>query len=716
MSMAQPPCTSNPVANDFCSNATPICNLNGYCGNTSSFYTDWVSSTNHTSEDNTPLGNVFCATIQNNSWLKFIADSTVAVFSVWVSNCTNNHGIQMQIYSTTDCYHYTAVSNCWNPMLPTNGQIIATNLTPGNVYYFMIDGTMGDVCDYVIAANVGVSSTPTLTSNQSICKGDSLTLTASGGSTFNWTSFPSDISLNTSTTQSSVKVKPLVSTLYRVIVTKSGSNAFCPNNIDTLYTYINVKPIPVLNLQSTPDNCGMNDGTANVNVMSGSGVYSYLWNTNPVQTNANAINLHSGYYKVKVTDSTGCYTMDSIYVASDTVLHPDITGQNFLCQNTTTVLNAGSNYSTYLWSNGATSQNITIASGGTYFVMVTKNTCKGYDTIVVQNIILQPPLIIGPEFICYGDTAYLNAGSGFSSYHWSNNQNTQTAMIISGGNYSVTVSDTNGCTIIATFSILQKYGPILTFTTTNEICDRNDGTATVLASGGQGTYTYLWNNSENTISINGLPGGIYSVSVKDSLCETKADVIVHETPGPKANFVISPYMQVYIDEPVSFNFKDESIGNILMWYWNFDDGTNLMNQTNFVHQYNSVGNYNVTLTVTDNNLCIDSISKIVIVRDIFTFYIPNAFSPNDDGINDVFTPKGTNVEPGSFEMYIYNRWGNLIFQTKNWYGNTSEPWDGSYNNNGVRQKVNEDTYAYKIYVKELGGITHQYVGIITVLR
>jgi len=132
--IAQPPCGTNAIAADFCADAVPICNLNGYCGNTSTTYTNYVSSTNHTNETNTPLGSIFCASIQNNSWIKFIADSTVAIFSIWTSNCSDNNGIQMQIYSTTDCYNFIAVSNCWNPMSPTSGQITATGLVPGQTY------------------------------------------------------------------------------------------------------------------------------------------------------------------------------------------------------------------------------------------------------------------------------------------------------------------------------------------------------------------------------------------------------------------------------------------------------------------------------------------------------------------------------------------------------------------------------------------------------
>ena len=712
--LSQPPCTTNPVANDFCQSATPICNLNGYCGNTSSVYTNWVSTSNHNNETYTPLGNVFCATIQNNSWLKFIADSTVAVFNVWVSNCNNNKGIQMQIYSTTNCYNFTPVSNCWNPGFPTNGQITATNLIPGNVYYFMIDGTQGDVCDYVISANIGVGSTPTITANQSICKGDTAFLTASGGSAFLWSSVPVDASLASQQTLNSIKVKPLVNTVYRVIVTKSGSNAFCPNNVDTLYSLVTVKPIPMLSITSTKDHCNLGDGSATVIATGGSGVFSYVWNTSPLQTTAIASGLLQGNYKVVVTDTNACKVVDSVIVLSDTVLLPVISGSPFLCHATTAVLNAGSNYSSYLWSTAATSQTITISSAGTYSVKVTKNACVGYDTLIVADITVPPPLIIAPAYICFGDTVQLNAGSGYSGYLWSTNLTSQLISITSGGTYSVIVNDSNACKANASVFVAQKYGPTLSTSSVNEICNRGDGSASVVATGGQGSYTYLWSNGSNLPSINGLQHGIYNVTVNDSLCESKTSVVVVETPGPVANFSVKPSIQIYFGEPVTFVFTDISQGNITNWQWNFDDGS-FGNIPDISHNYTMVGNYIVTLIVTDNNACVDSTGKIIIVRDLFTFYIPNAFTPNGDGINDVFTPEGSNVDAANFEMYIYSRWGNLVYWTKNWNGDSADPWDGTINNTGEDNKKCEGIFVYKILVKELAGAVHQYSGIVTVI-
>ncbi|MCX6271952.1 MAG: gliding motility-associated C-terminal domain-containing protein [Bacteroidetes bacterium] len=299
---AQPPCATNPVADDFCATATPICNLNGYCGNTSATYTNTVSPTNPMNETFTPLGDVFCATIQNNSWLKFIADSNVAVFNVWVSNCAHNHGIQMQIYETTDCYNFTSVSNCWNPMFPTNGQILATNLVVGNEYYFMIDGTQGDVCDYVIACDVGVNVSPSVTASQQLCQGVATTLTAVGGVTYLWSSNPPDPGLSGQTTNATINVTPTSTTTYTVTVTNPGLNNFCTGETSILTTTVTINTLSAQIAGVVSASCGQNNGSITVMATGGSGTYTYLWNTTPPQTTPMISGLPSGYYTVTIND------------------------------------------------------------------------------------------------------------------------------------------------------------------------------------------------------------------------------------------------------------------------------------------------------------------------------------------------------------------------------------------------------------------------------
>ncbi|MBI1837435.1 MAG: T9SS type A sorting domain-containing protein, partial [Flavobacteriia bacterium] len=147
----KPTCGVNPAANNICSSATFITNLNGFCGNTSASYTP----------DSSPdLLADFCGSIENNSWLKFTANATTASFNVWTSNCTVGDGIQIEIFKTSDCVNFDPVSNCWNPFNDVNSTVTATGLTVGTNYYMMIDGNNGDNCNFVIGATDGIVVLP----------------------------------------------------------------------------------------------------------------------------------------------------------------------------------------------------------------------------------------------------------------------------------------------------------------------------------------------------------------------------------------------------------------------------------------------------------------------------------------------------------------------------------------------------------------------------
>ena len=107
---------------------------------------------------------------------------------------------------------------------------------------------------------------------------------------------------------------------------------------------------------------------------------------------------------------------------------------------------------------------------------------------------------------------------------------------------------------------------------------------------------------------------------------------------------------------------------------------------------------------------------LIKVKDIFAIYIPDAFTPDDDGLNDVFTPQGLNVDPNSFDMYIFDRWGNIMFHTTKWYITSAEPWNGTKNNGGTPDDVVLGVYVYKINLKAQDGPTHEYIGRVSLIK
>jgi len=227
-----PNCLTTTPASNICGGATPICDFNGYCGNTSSSYTinTWPG-----------LSNAFCGSIENNSFLSFVAGAVTVSLDVWVSNCISNLGIQFMIFSSTgNCSGLVTSYMCNNQMSSGYSSITASGLTIGNTYYLMVDGYAGDVCDYIVGASSssGVLLPVSLNTNAvAICSGVSTTLIASGGDgTYNWSP---PTGLNT-TTGSTVIATPNVTTTYTV--SSFSGNSACPT-ASTEQVLVNVNSI-----------------------------------------------------------------------------------------------------------------------------------------------------------------------------------------------------------------------------------------------------------------------------------------------------------------------------------------------------------------------------------------------------------------------------------------------------------------------------------------
>lgn len=175
-------------------------------------------------------------------------------------------------------------------------------------------------------------------------------------------------------------------------------------------------------------------------------------------------------------------------------------------------------------------------------------------------------------------------------------------------------------------------------------------------------------------------------------------------PKPDAAFESVPD-EVSIDQP-TIQFINSST-NSIMWDWNFGDHKTSVNQNNF-HTYTDTGTFIVTLIAISEYGCNDTVSHSIRVNPQPQIYIPNAFSPDEDDVNDVFLPVGNGISV--FHMYIFDRWGNKIFYTEE----LNNGWNGRLNGNG--EKVPEGVYAYKIYIKDVLQIPHNYAGSVFVVR
>jgi gliding motility-associated-like protein len=439
---------------------------------------------------------------------------------------------------------------------------------------------------------------------------------------------------------------------------------------------------------------------------------------NPTITNITAAN--AGVYSVVVTvnSDTSAPGTTTVVVNPNPVI--SITASvNPVCAGVSTTLTASGGIA-YSWSSPLGIGNPVSAkpfNDTTYTVTGTdSNGCKDTSSIKIK---INPNLIINisasANLICLGDSATLTA-SGGTSYLWSGGLGTTNPLTVAPTSVTTyTVTGTSaGCTGSTTVTINVNNLNVNT-SSKNETCNKSDGVVMASATGGTGIYSYTWNTNpkQTSDSAIGLHAGTYYVTVTDGQCSKVRSVTLNNSPGPIAEFTVQPAVLTTMDGPASF--YDNTIGNIISWQWNFGDGTTDGGST-VLHDYNNIGNYLVTLIVIDKNGCIDTVSEIVKVKDVFTFYIPNAFTPNDDKLNDGFAPQGINVDPNSFEMFIFNRWGNQVFYTNKWRGTESESWNGTLNNSGTIDNVIMDTYMYKIVVKEIGGPEHEYIGKISIIQ
>ena len=225
------------------------------------------------------------------------------------------------------------------------------------------------------------------------------------------------------------------------------------------------------------------------------------------------------------------------YVLPD-VITPNVTpSSSSFCSGGSVGLDAGTGYSAYNWSTGATTQTITATTAGVYTVSVTSTTgCTTGSSSAVVNVYSPPNPIItpyGPTTFCIGTNLTLDAGSGYSAYSWSTGSTTETTTVNSAGTYIITVTDVNGCTGTNSITTYTNDNPIVSGTSTDAGCSVANGTATANPSGGAPGYTYSWSNTQTTQTITGLSAGTYGVTITDTNgCTASTPVTVNGANAP----------------------------------------------------------------------------------------------------------------------------------------------------------------------------------------
>jgi len=178
--------------------------------------------------------------------------------------------------------------------------------------------------------------------------------------------------------------------------------------------------------------------------------------------------------------------------------------------------------------------------------------------------------------------------------------------------------------------------------------------------------------------------------------------------NPVPDFTVSPQPTTIFQPDIQFTDRSSDKYGIVNWAWNFNDPLNDTGSTlqNPMHKYGDTGVFCPQLTVTNVHGCKDSITHCLIISPQYTLYIPDAFTPNHDGRDDYFLPRGEYIS--SYEMYIFDRWGMKLFYTT-WI---NQGWDGTVNG----RICQEDTYVYLINIIDNLGKKHSYIGKVTLIK
>jgi gliding motility-associated-like protein len=552
---------------------------------------------------------------------------------------------------------------------------------------------------------------------------------------------------NSTPTQSSTTATNLEPGIYTVIaIDNNGCSGFAD---------IEVTPTPgfTASISSFTDaSCFQNcDGTV-IALASNAAVapLSYSWNTSPTQNAATATNLCAGTYDVTITDDLNCVATASVIIGQPTMVSTSVAASaSPICigesANLTGTISGGTQpYATTIWTSNpndpslvTTQQNPTVSPIITtdYSLIATDaNGCTSVPKTVTVEVLDPLTLTITRPLnqdtgICPYDFATLDVvatgGDGNYSYFLLPELVTPANLPMQVQPNATTTYDfivIDGCTTpsASTSSTITVFIlPQVNFVGDElEGCDPHVTNFTDLTQPTPVSWEWRFGDSdsgENSATtanpFHAYSGpGLYDVSlavVSDDGCvsdSTKTEYI-EVFPLPYANFEADPEKTNVLQGEI--NFTDLSVDSIANWSWDFGTG-DLSTEQNPVYTYTDTGTFIVWLQVFTNHGCEDQTSRQIEIEPDFMFYVPNAFTPNSDARNDAFRGYGEGVNWDTYEMSIYNRWGEEIFFTND----IDNSWNGSFKG----KTVPNETYVWTINIDDLQGNRHIYRGHVTVVR
>ena len=502
---------------------------------------------------------------------------------------------------------------------------------------------------------------------------------------------------------------------YAVTATDSLS---CVDSLRIELTEPPVIEITITEVQNTQ--CGeyWNTGKITVFVLGGVPPYNYLWSNGDTTNIADSLFVDT--YYLTLTDANNCIKVISQDITDPSPLVVELESTPIICfddcngtADIQIVVESVPEY-TYIWNTGSTQDSIFDLCEGTYIVTVSDaNDCKRVKSVPIinpQKVLVDVDVA---HIACHDDlgtvTVIETGGVPPYSYLWSNGQTSQTVTDLSDGNYSVILSDIRGCSDTTEFEIISPELIVFDTLKTGVNCEiACNGTAMLEVEGGQEPYQYIWDNNpnQNENNTDSLCMGRHTVTLTDANnCVMKIDYTIGINPdGVPIEATSNPYhifkgatSYLHATEVEGYSYEwipDEAITNTHIYNPESRPYSDIIYQVNVVDSFG----------------CKNSDTTIVIVKDVICdepyIFVPNAFSPNNDGENDVLYVRGEMIDELQFS--VYNRWGELVFNTTS----INHGWDGVYQG----EKVDPAVFVYHLKATCINKETFSKEGNITVVK
>ena len=661
-----------------------------------------------------------CVTIASVTITEPLLPLTAAISTIPVTCFGGNNGTATIVVSGgTSPYQYS-----WNTT-PIQTTSTANNLTANNYGVTVTDANGCNTVGEIMVTQPNALSLTLLNQQNVTCFGVNdgvLSVNVNGGTApyqYNW---------NSGSLPNTATVSNLNPGNYNL-------NLIDANGCNLTASYSITEPIVLTNAISTQQNIscyGLTNGILTTTATGGTTPYTYQWSNGATTPTVN--NLGVGTYYSWVTDANGCSSVTSTNITQPAAISTTVSNNVMICPNEQITLQAfstgGTGILTYQWSNGFNGQNNIVSPvvQTTFSVYSTDaNGCVGNTvttTVLVNDINLALLDAFGDDAICVGEMAEVYAtfkpGLGTYTFNWDNGLGTGLIPIgVSPNtttNYTITVTDDCGNTLsdgaLIEVHPLPEVGlPPQTAMACGEVTFNFNNTF-----GNPSGSTYNWNFGDNSFSTNQTSIKTYSQSGSYSVtlivttpfgCTDLATANVNAIVNPvaRAAFSFTPDEDLTTNNAKLYFTNYSTDANT--YRWNFGDGgTSTVAEP--VHTYLDKGDYIITLITNNNFNCADTLSKEIKVNPEYNFYIPNAFTPDKDGLNEVFTAVGEEIK--EFSMQIFNRWGEKIYETHD----LVKGWDGKAKDGS--EIAQQDVYVYDIRLRDFTGKLHTMQGKVTLIK